>query len=182
MRRELTVDFDDFRDEDTALDLLWALKGVNPKFRYTLFAIPGLCSPETIASVPDFCELAVHGWKHESNYECAQWTRRDIEELLVRNLSRFCHGFKAPGWQISRECLECLADWGYWVSDRRRDDAIRPRMLRYDVEGDPTALHGHIQTKCENDIRRDWYTFFHAIRDAEVFHLVSERVDMWVTK
>jgi hypothetical protein len=127
-----TCDLDDFHATNHKLNRLWELKDINPAFRCTVFAIPALGDDEFWSAVPRWIELAVHGWKHETNYECAEWERADIEACLDSDVVRrhFVSGFKAPGWQISDACYQVLAERGWWVADQHLEDARRPTGLR----------------------------------------------------
>jgi hypothetical protein len=100
----LVFDFDDFHEHNHRLDLLRFLHDLRPDFRCTLFSVPGRGSLEFWDSVPDWCELAVHGWMHPTPLECANWTydRARRTAAVIRERSpRFVKGWKSPGWQTS---------------------------------------------------------------------------------
>ena len=71
----MIFDWDDFSEHNNRLDLLQRLRFHNPAFRCTLFAVPGQGSDAFWESVPEWCELAVHGWDHPSPTECSNWPR-----------------------------------------------------------------------------------------------------------
>lgn len=170
----MTFDWDDAYDGHDALDRLQQLHAIRPDFRCTLFAIPGRCTPAWCESLPDWVELAVHGWLHESNYECAAWTREDMERCLDQPISRyFVDGFKAPGWQISDACYEVLMERGWWVADQHLEDARRPAGLRIYFYEDGN-WHGHIDNVCGNGIEETWPQVVEAVTNAENFRFASD--------
>lgn len=177
----LIVDLDDFHEDNHRLDLLHELRQVNPAFRCTLFAVPGLGSDEFWASVPRWCELAVHGWLHPDPYECADWTAERMRQLIDEPIVRrwFTAGFKAPGWQISDGCYDALsnaATWDdpWWIADQHYNDHRRPRNLRHHCEGDGNHWHGHIQNVCGNGLEERWEELVDTVRAATHFRLISE--------
>lgn len=176
---EVICDFDDFDETNHRLDLLHALHDVRVDFRCTLFAVPGRGSYDFWASVPDFCELAVHGWLHPSPHECEQWTADRMRQLLAEPvLDWFVNGFKAPGWQISDGCYEALLEAGYWVADQHYNDHRRPPGLRVHCEGDGDHWHGHIQNVCGNGLEERWDELVARVVAADSFQWVSEAVSV----
>lgn len=108
----------------------------NPAFKATLFAIPGYMTPELLEwcdANKSWIELAVHGFFHRSNYECEKMTYEEMAWEMERFKPmielNFVRGFKAPGWQISNDCLEWLDDNGWWVADQAYNDERRPEEL-----------------------------------------------------
>ena len=170
----LVVDFDDFHEANHRLDLLHRLKQERPDFRCTLFAIPGLGSDEFWASVPDWCELAVHGWLHPSPHECQDWTADRMRSLIAEKPAQFVDGFKAPGWQISDGCYEALLEAGWWLADQHYNDHRRPAGIRVHCEGDDDHWHGHIQNVCGNGLEERWDELVERIRCADSFEFVGE--------
>ena len=152
----MICDFDDFSETNHKLDRLHELKAANPLFRCTLFAVPGLGSDGFWAGVPDWCELAVHGWLHPDPMECATWGRKRTLRLMDEpTVSRFfVRGFKAPGWQISDGTYEALLERGFWVADQHLEDHRRPAGLpTYFYEDSPDRWHGHTHDVCGNGHR-----------------------------
>lgn len=109
---------------------------VNPNFKATLFAIPS----EMTYELAEWCyanrewiELAVHGIKHSSNYECEKMTYEEFDEaikpLQVMLDTYFVKGFKAPGWQISDGIYNWLQRHGWWVADQSYNNHRRPSEL-----------------------------------------------------
>jgi hypothetical protein len=177
------VDFDDFTEHTHRLDLLERLRDANPAFRCTLFAVPALGDDRFWSSVPEWCELAVHGWLHPHPRECQDWSAERMRELIAAKPERFVDGFKAPGWQISDGCYEALVEAGWWVADHYENDGRRPAGLRAHVisrtaasGGDPAHWHGHIPDVCGNGIWETFPRLIDRVRAAESFELVSEAV------
>jgi hypothetical protein len=180
------VDFDDFCEQDNQLSLLRTLRSVNPLFRCTLFAIPALGSNEFWESVPDWCEIAVHGWAHPDPYEAAEWSYEEAMDNLLSVHHRFVDGFKAPGWQISDGTYTAIMDTEWWVADHWDNDDRRPEGIRAHVITpaagagmDPHHWHGHIGNVCGNGIQETFPDLLRRVREATSFELVSESVTPW---
>lgn len=171
----MTVDFDDAYTGHDQLDRLRQLHDLRDDFKVTLFAIPAHCSPEWCDDLPDWIELAVHGWTHHSNYECAGWQREDLWEVMDAPVVRdfFTEGFKAPGWQISDECYDALLDADWWVADQHLEDARRPEGMRVYFYEDG-GWHGHIDNVCGNGIEETWDRLVDAVTDAAEFRFCSQ--------
>ena len=108
----------------------------NPNFKATLFAIPGEMTPELVnwcKANEQWIELAVHGFYHTSNYECADMTYEEFDKQMrfFENMLdyAFVKGFKAPGWQISDDCYRWLRDHAWWVADQSYNNERRPKEL-----------------------------------------------------
>jgi hypothetical protein len=180
------VDFDDFHEGDHRLDLLETLREANPLFRCTLFAIPARGSHEFWESVPDWCELAVHGWEHPDPYEAMRWSYDEAIDVLLSVHDRFVEGFKAPGWQISLGTYKALADANWWVADHWDNDDRRPHGIRAHVISraagagvDPDHWHGHIGNCCGNGLQETFPEVLRRVREATSFEWVSECVSVW---
>ena len=96
-------------------DQLLRLKELNPAFKATLFAIPAEMTMELqqwCGQNSQWIELAVHGFLHSSNYECEKWDydQMDAAMSITRQMGCFNKIFRAPGWQISDDCLKWLLD------------------------------------------------------------------------
>jgi hypothetical protein len=168
-------DWDDAYPGHDAYDRLKKLRLLRPDFKTTLFAIPGRCNREWCDSLPDWIELAVHGWMHDSNYECAQWTHAQMEACLDTQIVRdyFVRGFKAPGWQISDACYQVLAERSWWVADQHLEDLRRPTGLRAYFYEDGN-WHGHIDNVCGNGIEETWGRLCETVIVATRFSFASE--------
>jgi hypothetical protein len=114
------VEADDFQDkyDRNGLEMLFYWKAKYPKFKITLFTIPNKTSLEfkrLIARHSDWIQLAVHGWDHDSNFECWGWDYEKTKQLMIRTQSVIPTGlredqpyekiFKAPGWTITGEAV-----------------------------------------------------------------------------
>lgn len=186
---DVVCDFDDFCESDNRLDLLHTLREANPAFRCTLFAIPALGSNEFWNAVPEWCELAVHGWEHPHPREAEHWSRDQAMDVLMCAPQRFVDGFKAPGWQISTGTYQAIADAQWWVADHWENDERRPSGIRAHVispaagsGADPEHWHGHIPDVCGNGIAETFPELLDRVVAAESFEWVSECVQPWRAK
>lgn len=180
----MICDWDDFHENNHRLDLLEVLKQANPAFKCTLFAIPTLGSDEFWASVPDWCELAMHGWHHGDppvdGGECKKWYAAEMHAAMQKKPERFVRGFRAPGWQISQACFIELAAADWWVADKDYNDWRRPKGLRVHRDGDGDHWHGHIQDVEGNGLEEAFAELLGRVREADSFQFVSEVVQPWV--
>jgi hypothetical protein len=175
----LIVDFDDLHETNHRLDLLQELKDANPAFRCTVFAVPARGSDAFWNALPDWLELAVHGWLHPDPFECANWDRETMLGLMDRKPTRFVEGFKAPGWQISQPCYDALLARDWWVADQPYNDTRRPLGLRVHRLDDGEHWHGHIQNVCGNGLEETFDRLLPLVTNAETFELISEVVEPW---
>jgi hypothetical protein len=184
----LVVDLDDFGcdhiisdqcQSHDCRDVLLKLKEINPKFKITLFAIPGEMTPELV----EWCyinrlwiELAQHGFFHTSNYECEKMTYGEFDTLVgslhPTMIEGFVKGFKAPGWQISDDIYKWLLDHGWWVADQSYNDDRRPRELSAYVKRD----NGF---QVRKRVKRDDFETDVKIIGHTGYNLVGEMVDSW---
>ncbi len=172
----ICVDFDDFHETNHKLGRLADLKQLNPLFRCTVFAVPGLGSERFWADVPRWIELAVHGWEHPHSRECESWDRGQIEAVLDSDVVRrhFVNGWKSPGWQTSPAIYDVLLERGWWVADQHIADEQRPAGLRTYLHEDGTNWHGHIQDWGSNGIDEAWWPLVERIKDEREFRFASE--------
>lgn len=172
----LTVDFDDLHESQHRLDLLYELKTINPLFRCTVFAVPGLGSDEFWESLPRWIELAVHGWLHPTPRECEHWTREQIEGVLDSEVVRrhFVNGWKSPGWLTSEAIYEVLVERGWWIADQHLADGVRPSGLRTYLYEDHDSWHGHIGNVCGNGIEETWPQLTARVAHETEFRWASE--------
>jgi hypothetical protein len=146
----VVLDLDDAFPGNDRMDLLRELKQQVPDLKVTLFAIPGRCTREWVAAMPDWVELVPHGWMHETNRECERWDEMACHMALERaeRVGFTATGFKAPGWQISDGCYAKLAAHGYWIMDQPYNNHRRPPGLRCYLLGEhpPSVvqIHGHV--------------------------------------
>ena len=86
--QKVVVDFDDFRESDNRLDLLYRIRSKFPGFKATLYTIPmqnSLAFLEEISRI-EWLELHPHGWEHFP-YESSFWTKDQADRYL-----RTCYG------------------------------------------------------------------------------------------
>ena len=111
------VEADDFQDkyDRNGLEMLFYWKAKYPKFKISLFTIPNRISEEMLELLSDhtdWLEFLVHGWDHESNFECYEWDYQKAKDLIHRVYTKgnpvkygdrgaFEKFFKAPGWSIT---------------------------------------------------------------------------------
>lgn len=182
----MIVDFDDFHATNHRLDLLHQLRDANPRFRCTMFAVPGLGDDAFWDSVPEWCELAVHGWLHPDPREAAGWSYEEAIDTLLAAPPRFVEGFKAPGWQISDGTYLALQDLGWWCADHWENDWRRPEGLPTYVLPPEAATgtheecwHGHVQDVCQNGLQETFSGLLARVEAADGFRVVSEIVEPW---
>lgn len=165
-------------------DMLMLFKEANPKFKATLFAIPGEMTPELLRWAgfnSTWIELAVHGLYHESNYECEEMSYREFDGLMRHSsLTRiidtgFVRGFKAPGWQISTDIYRWLSDRNYWVADQDYNDNRRPEALPVYKVGD-NSIHTHTWDCVGNGVYELRDQILEQIEDIKEFKFISEVV------
>lgn len=189
----MTFEFDDFGSNHIisdqcrswdCRDKLDELHIANPKFKVTLFAIPDEMTRELL----DWCqansgwvELAVHGIKHTSNYECAEMSYDEFNELMTdfdRSVmidDYFVKGFRAPGWQISQGVYEWLHDNDYWVADQDYNDHRRPKAMKVYKVGN--NWHGHVWDCVGNGIYETFPQLLELVKNTKDFRFVSEAVN-----
>lgn len=160
IKKTAIVEADDFQDryDRNGLNFLFYWKTKYPKFKITLFTIPdrtSLSLLNLIARNSDWIELAVHGFNHESNFECYSWSYEKTRALMDRvNNKMWVDGFletfgykkifKAPGWTITpgyngypaneklpiandpQGVYRALGDMDYMIFDRHYNVPGRP--------------------------------------------------------
>lgn len=176
MNGVVCCDFDDFHEGNHKLHRLHELKRLNPLFRCTMFAVPGLGSNGFWESVPRWIELAVHGWVHPHSRECEHWTRNEIDAVLDSDVVRkhFVCGWKSPGWQTSPAIDEVLRERDWWIADQHLGDSRRPDGLRVYLHEDHVSWHGHIQDWGSNGIDESWDALAEFVAAADRFVFASE--------
>lgn len=155
------VEADDFMDryDRNGLNFLFYWKAKYPNFKITLFTVPDRTSMQMLrllTSCTDWIELAVHGWNHESNFECYTWDYDKTMSLLDRaekmvvvdgstdKKMGYQKVFKAPGWTITPDnngypagendaitkdkqaVYKALRDRDYIILDRHYNKPARP--------------------------------------------------------
>jgi len=166
---KIIFDLDDFCDEHNILPKLMELKKEIPKLKVNLFTIPQKTSQELLHEVGknDWLSLIPHGFKHNDNYECAGMSYRKATEKLKKITFPYVKGFKAPGWQISKEVMRALKEWDWWVAVQFADGRLnghpdgphQPKVIAdlkyYSLNELPEgfmAVHGHCWNTCNNGL------------------------------
>lgn len=180
----MILDADDMHETNHRLDLLEHLHDENPLFRMTAFAIPGLCSPAFLDSLPDWIEVAAHGWMHGGTdcsdpREAENWGYEETIDVLLALPARFVKLWKSPGWQISDGTYTALFDLGWAVADQPYNDHRRPRGLRVHRLGDGDHVHTHVQNVCGNGLEETFPSLLARVKEATSFELVSEAARPW---
>lgn len=200
----MIVDFDDFGanhvisdqcQSHDCRDKLLELKKINPKFKVTLFAIPCEMTDELASWASAnrlWVELAFHGFRHDSNYECEKMNYAEFDgwmkyfngygedglprfRLAITDDNIFVRGFKAPGWQISDDIYVWLRNNGWWVADQEYNDARRPKDLPVYKIGED-SWHGHTWDCVGNGIYETFPELSKKVAEAKEFKFVSEVV------
>lgn len=177
-RKIAIVEADDFMDrpDRNGLNYIFAWKAKYPKFKISLFTVPDRTSPEMLSLIArngDFIELLVHGFDHESNFECYGWDYEKTKNLMHRiykmqplehpqDTSFYKKVFKAPGWTITegfngypagekdpikqdpQAVYKGLLDTGFYIFDRHYNVPARPQSPRIIcVDDQPDLVHFH---------------------------------------
>ena len=162
------VEADDFQDryDRNGLNYLFWWKSKYPDFKITLFTIPDRTSPELMYQINnlDWIEIAVHGWNHESNFECYGWNYDKAIRFLSRteSVGWYKKIFKAPGWTITPDyngypsteknlihedkqaIYKALRDLDYIIFDRHYNAPARPEGCKVVcVDDQPKIVHMH---------------------------------------
>jgi hypothetical protein len=173
----LVCDFDDWSYDHDCREKLEELKRINPSFKVTLFTVPGKTTIEMLlwASSRDWVELAIHGWEHESNYECGKWSEDECKIIIdIALMHRFVKLFKAPGWQISDGCYQACLKNDIIVADQPYNQVRRPKGLKvYEVGS--SSYHGHTwDCGCGNGIYEDWDNIVKKVKNETEFKFITE--------
>lgn len=108
IRKVAIVESDDTCDhwDRNGINFLFYWKSKFPKFKISLFTIPNRTSPmmlQLLKKHDDWIELLVHGFDHESNFECYGWDYDRAKRLMerVESFGAYAKIFKAAGWTIT---------------------------------------------------------------------------------
>lgn len=162
----LSLDLDDFAEDNHRLDLLEKLKEIFPEFKITLFTVPSKTSESWLKELSKFgfLEFALHGYEH-SYLECQNWSKEEAKEKISNSFSDlYVKGFKAPYWAASDGLYKALKEMNFWVADQ--DISLAPDYLphyRYNwLIDQPMPLlpeirgHGHVQNVCGNGLEESF--------------------------
>jgi hypothetical protein len=114
-RKIAIVESDDTEDryDRNGLNFLFYWKSKYPKFKISLFTIPGRTSKPMLDLLfvhRAWIEILVHGYTHSSNFECYGWDYDKTKELMepvIKSRNDYLMSphykkiFKAPGWTIT---------------------------------------------------------------------------------
>ncbi len=167
------VEADDFMDQANrnGLDYLFYWKNKYPKFKITLFTVPDKTSMEFLNLIGfpnEWTELAVHGFTHETNFECWDWDEITTNTLMERieRIGKYEKIFKAPGWTITgnehgigsgykllpprplvkdnQAVYKSLIKRDYIIFDRHYNKTLRPNYNKIIcVDCQPDLIHMH---------------------------------------
>lgn len=161
------VEADDFQDryDRNGLDMLFYWKTKYPNFKITLFTIPQKTSSWLLDKLySDWMEFAIHGWDHESVWECYDWDFEKTGILLDRAMAKgpYQRIFKAPGWCVTPDyngypadptatiskdkqaVYKALRDRDYIIFDRHYNKPARPEGCKVVcVDCNPKIVHFH---------------------------------------
>lgn len=178
------VEADDFQDrwDRNGLNFLFAWKAKYPKFKITLYTIPNRTSAFMVdlisrvnAGMYPWIELAVHGWDHESNYECWGWDYDRTQMFMNRLTPEYNRNFKAPGWMITgtpdgkgsgyrtseanliykdyQAVYKALTDMNFIICDRHYNKELRPENAKIMcIDCNPDIVHFHTWNMDTGDI------------------------------
>lgn len=175
-RKMAIVEADDFMDrwDRNGLNFLFAWKAKYPKFKITLYTVPNRTSEnmlDLLAPLTDWIELAIHGWDHESNFECYGWDYERTKMFMERvekmtghghNMINYSKNFKAPGWTITpghngypaaekdliakdpQAVYKALLDMDFIICDRHYNVPARPPSPKIIcIDCNPDIVHFH---------------------------------------
>lgn len=178
----MIFDTDDLYDGHDRMDLLLELKAANPAFKLTAFAIPALADDEYWDSLPDWIEVAMHGWAHPHPREAESWSYDQALDVMLSAPARFVKGWKSPGWQISDGTYQAAMELGFWVADQHYNDSRRPEGLMIHCEGDGVHIHTHVGNVCGNGLQETFPYLLTCVKASREFKFVSEAVYEWKPK
>ena len=159
IKKQVIFESDDWQDrwDRNGMNFLFYWKSKYPKFKVTLFTIPDRTSKvmlDLIFQHREWVQLAVHGFNHESNFECYSWTYEKTKALMERvekqkdeyyMKSYYKKIFKSPGWTITggfngyppaeelpiakdpTGVYRALNDMDYIIIDRHYNKPARPQ-------------------------------------------------------
>jgi hypothetical protein len=152
----IVFDLDDFYEDNHLLPVLRELYEATPGFKVNLFTVVGRCSRDWIEGMKglaEWADLIPHGWTHETNFECSEWSKDDglryLDKLEIYGLTK---GFKSPGWQTSPGMYQALKERGYWIAEHHANKSKVPEGLRMYLLDGTERIHGHIQNVCGNGL------------------------------
>lgn len=199
---KVVLDFDDFRENENALDLLFRMRANWPKFKVNLYTIPMQCSRAFLNEVSrlDWVEMHVHGWEH-TKLECRDWKEHQAANFMKTALewkncdgkNVFANGFKAPGWGLNQATVNALRSMNTIVglnndTGAYQDVTIPPDMKAYYPNGTKVTLdhpcwdwvreHGHLNVlDCTNDLRLTFHHLKDKLPQDAKFYFITEVIE-----
>ena len=168
IRKVAIMESDDTEDhfDRNGLNYLFYWKAKYPRFKISLFTIPGKTSREMVSLLArhsDWIELLVHGFTHSSNFECFDWDYDKTKELMsILPDKGYQKIFKAPGWTITPDLCgyparedqliykdkqavyKALSNLDFIVTDRHYNKPRRLDNGKYIcVDCNPDIIHMH---------------------------------------
>ncbi len=176
LRKTAIVEADDFMDryDRNGLNFLFYWKSKYPNFKITLFTIPDRTSTGLLYYLVemDWIEFAVHGWNHESNFECYGWDYEKTRAFMNRIGEVYKPIFKAPGWSITdkyngypadkslpiakdpQAIYKALNDINYVIIDRHYNKPARLEGGKYIcIDCNPNIVHLHTWDMVTGDLQ-----------------------------
>jgi len=168
---------DDFHDkyDRSGLEMLFYWKSKYPGFKISLFTIPNKTSRQMLDLIKkhnDWIELLVHGWDHDSNFECYSWDYEKTIILMDRIRGLYQPVFKAPGWSITgsyngyppseelpiakdpQAVYRALKDINFIVFDRHYNKPARPEGLKcVCIDCNDNIIHMHTWDMVTGDLQ-----------------------------
>jgi len=171
--KPIIFDLDDYCNEYNILPSLEFLKTKLPNLKVNLFTIPHRTTFNLLKKTADtgWIQMIPHGFKHKTNYECSELSKRQSKGKLNKiNTQFFVNGFKAPGWQISIGMMEALKERDHWLAVQWSDDrmfgdpngpfqpAVISGLRHYALNEQQNyeVIHGHCQEVCGNGLESLW--------------------------
>ena len=183
----MVFDTDDFSEQNHRLDLLTELHAANPMFKMTAFTVPAWSSEDWLNQLPEWIEVAGHGWDHggpdcPDPYEASQWTYEEAIDVMLALPGRFVDGWKSPGWMTSEGTYQAVEELGWWCADHPENDRLRPDGIRVHVHGTGDHVHTHVQNVCGNGLEELFPRLLGLVTEADSFQWVSEVAVPWRTR
>lgn len=173
----VSLDLDDFAEDNHRLDLLEKLKEIFPEFKITLFTVPSKASRDWLKGLSElgFLEFVLHGYEHVY-LECQNWSKEEAKRKINDAFSDYyVKGFKPPFWAASNGLYEALKELGFWIADQ--DISPAPDYLphyRYNWLIDkPMPMfpeirgHGHVQNVCGNGLEECFVNLVNSLERLE---------------
>jgi len=141
----------------------------------------------------DWIQLIPHGLTHiQSEFKNADKTTtqlalKAIDDAFKKDGLPYEKGFKAPFWEWNQDVVDALDKEGWWgaVDPRQTDMLKTKKFYRHEFsiaepywlsEKDVWKLHGHMDSKSDNDFEECFIRLFKMPSDAE-FRFVTDYLE-----